>query len=135
MHFSYAITNANVQDYAVFAVRNYLTFEDQIQSLEYGMVSTRLVETYIEPGYSIDTKGSRDMCTDNPRSITEKACTIALEYTSEYFMDADGDGFNLYNFLDLWGSIWDTNGNYIYMFPEDSCVYPKEYNYQGEFAY
>ncbi len=130
----YAVRNSNVDDYGLHAVRLYMTLRETSPK-EYGIISTRSVDTYEEPGTNLKSRGGRDLCLE-ATTVPELLCGLpyANSLVLESWYASDGDGFQLYNFMDLWNGWWDDNSNYLLSVPLDTLNYPKQYNYQGQFG-
>lgn len=119
------------QGYGLHAVRQYLTFADT-SAREWGLTSTRSIEIFEEPFSNLPSRGSREVCdTNNPN--TDFPCNTFDPALSmpDSMLDTDGDGFNVYNFLEAYTAIWDDDGEYLFAFPVDDISNAKQFAYQG----
>jgi hypothetical protein len=133
--FSYKVRPISVNDYALHAVRLYMAPVDNSSLDSYGISSTYSVDTFLNPGTSIKTKGTADFCSalDESWRSCDKVVGVA-DFNEYYYLFTDGDGFQIFNFLDLWTAYWDSESNYLMVVPTDNRSYDKYYDYQGYFG-
>jgi len=133
--FSYKVRPISISNYSLHAVRLYMAFVDDPSLDSYSISSTYSVDTFLNPGTSIKTKGTADFCStlDESWRPCDKVVGVA-DFNEYYYLFTDGDGFQIFNFLDLWTAYWDSQSNYVMVVPTDNRSYDKYYDYQGYFG-